>query len=141
MHANDANNKIKFMGGKIIYPKESYEITGLCFLAQKELGRFCRERQYADFLEGLFVKKGIFYQREVEIKTINDISPKGNIADFIIMNKIILDCKAKKYITKDDYIQMQRYLKAADLKLGMIVNFRSPYLKPKRVINNEKHEY
>ena len=32
---------------------------------------------------------------------------------------------------------MIRYLDVADIKLGMIVNFRSTYLKPKRVVNSK----
>lgn len=129
------------MEGKIIHQELSYQVTGLCFKVHVKLGRFCREKQYADLLEELLKEKSIAYRREVRISTINNNSPAGNIPDFIIMDKIILDCKAKHFITKDDYIQMQRYLKGANLKLGLIVNFRNTYLKPKRVINNEKQEY
>ena len=50
-------------------------------------------------------------------------------------DKIIIDIKAKKFITKEDYYQMQRYLQTANYQLGLIVNFRSVHLKPKRVIN------
>ena len=60
---------------------------------------------------------------------------KGNIADFIVDSKIVVDMKAKKFITKDDYFQMQRYLKASNFELGLIINFRAPHLKPKRVLN------
>jgi len=42
---------------------------------------------------------------------------------------------AKRIITKEDYQQMQRYLKGAQLELGLIINFRDMYLKPKRVLN------
>jgi len=56
--------------------------------------------------------------------------------DFIIENKIIIDIKAKKFITKEDYYQMLRYLKGANLELGIIYNFRNTYLKPKRVLNS-----
>ena len=55
--------------------------------------------------------------------------------DFIIEGKIIVDIKAKKFITKEDYNQMQRYLNVSGLILGMIVNFRNTHLKPKRIIN------
>lgn len=122
---------------QIIYPKLSYVITGLCFKAHAQLGRFCRERQYADKLEELFQEKRIGYKREFELISLYSDSPKGNKIDFIIDDKIIVDLKAKKFITKEDYFQMQRYLKAASLKLGLIVNFRANFLKPKRVINSD----
>ena len=46
-----------------------------------------------------------------------------------------MDIKAKRLITKEDYYQILRYLKVAGLKLGIIVNFRNTYLKPKRIMN------
>jgi len=122
---------------EIIYKDLSYEITGFCFQAHKGLGCFCSERQYCDRFEKLLQEAGINYLREMEIKTFNESSPKGNRTDFLIEGKIILDAKAKKFITKEDYIQMQRYLKCANIKLGMIVNFRSTYLKPKRILNSD----
>ncbi len=132
MHPNFPNkNKTR----KLVEPELSYKITGLCFQIQKELGRFCRETQYCDQLEKLLKLVGINYRREIELQNVQALSPKGNKADFIIEEKIILDAKAKNFITKEDYIQMQRYLKGADLELGLIVNFRSVYLKPKRVLN------
>ncbi len=38
---------------KIIHKELSYRINGLLFKTHKELGRFCRERQYADKFEEL----------------------------------------------------------------------------------------
>lgn len=121
---------------KLLHPELSYKVTGLCFQVQKELGRFCREKQYADRLEQKIKELGLLYQREFEIKNLAPNSPKGNKVDFLIENKMILETKAKRFVTKDDYFQTQRYLQSADLELGLIVNFRSSYLKPKRVLNS-----
>lgn len=125
------------MPPKFILGDLSFKITGICFKVHNDLGRFYREKQYADKLENLLKENKIKHKREVKINKLID-SPDGNIADFIIENKIILDVKAKKFITKEDYYQMLRYLKASKLKLGLIVNFRNTYLKPKRVLNNEQ---
>lgn len=120
---------------KIIEPELSYQLTGLCFKTHKKLGRFAREKQYCDDLEEQLKQSGLIYAREFEIKKLNSTSPAGNKVDFLVENKVIIDCKAKAFITKADYLQMQRYLQAASIKLGLIVNFRSYYLKPKRIIN------
>jgi GxxExxY protein len=61
-----------------------------------------------------------------------------------IENKIIVDFKAKRLITKEDYYQMRRYLSTYNKKLGMIVNFRCRSIAPKRILNSEllkKHSY
>lgn len=123
------------MKTKIVHPELSYEITGICFKIHSELGRFCREKQYCDKFEEVLREKKIKFQREVELKEIADSSPMGNKADFVIESKIVVDFKAKKYIDREDYIQMQRYLQASGLELGLIINFRAPHLKPKRVLN------
>ena len=65
------------------------------------------------------------------------IGNSGNIVDFLIENKIILELKAKRLITKEDYFQMQRYLQASGLEIGLIVNFRDSHIKPKRVLNTK----
>lgn len=120
----------------IILKELSFRINGICFKVHNEIGRFCSERQYSDKLEELLKENQITYKREFEISKLTD-SSNGNRPDFIIENKVILDTKAKKFITKDDYYQMMRYLEASNFQLGLIVNFRNTYLKPKRVVNNK----
>lgn len=124
------------MQKEIILKDLSYKINGICFKVHNKLGRFCSERQYSDKLEKFLKENNILHKREFEIAKLVD-SPHGNRPDFIIENKIILDAKAKKFITKDDYYQMMRYLEASNFQLGLIINFRATYLKPKRVINNK----
>lgn len=58
--------------------------------------------------------------------------------DFIVDDKIILEAKTMKMLTKDDYYQVQRYLQAANIKLGILANFSAPYLTPKRIIKIDK---
>ncbi len=123
---------------RILHAQLSYELTGICFDIQNKHGRFLREKQYADALELVLKEKQITYKREFEIP---DAPVKGNRFDFLIDDKIIIDVKAKKFITKEDYFQMQRYLSGSNLELGLIVNFRSTYLKPKRVLNPALQSY
>lgn len=121
------------MRNKIIYPELSYKITGILFKAHNELGRYCKEKQYQDIIEELFKKENVNFGREKEILVSEDVC--GNKADFIIENKIILECKAKPFITKQDYYQLLRYLKASNMRLGLLVNFRNRFLKPRRILN------
>lgn len=113
---------------KLFYPELSYTITGICFEIHNTLGRFSREKQYGDAIEDKLKDIQIPYQRE------HQIDAQGNIADFIIDNKILLELKAKRIVTRDDYYQTQRYLQSSGLKLGLIVNFHRQYLVPKRVL-------
>lgn len=122
---------------RILYPQLSYKLTGLCFKTHRQLGRFGRENQYADILELLLKEEKIGYKREYQLHNLDLSQIKGNKVDFLIEDKILLDLKAKKFITKEDYNQMQRYLQASNIELGLIVNFRNTYLKPKRILNTK----
>jgi len=122
---------------KLVHEDLTYKINGVCFRVHRKLGRFCRERQYCDELDKLFREEGFVFEREYFLSKLNELSPKGNKVDFLIESRVILETKAKKFITKEDYFQILRYLEAANLQLGLIVNFRSTYLKPKRIINSK----
>lgn len=113
---------------KLIYPELSYLIVGLCFQVHNELGRFSREKQYADSLENKIKEIKLPYKRELRV------GDSGNIVDFLFDDKILLDLKAKRIVIKEDYYQIQRYLQLLAIRLGIIINFRSHYLTPKRVV-------
>ena len=119
---------------ELFHKELSFEINGLLFKTHNELGRFCREKQYGDFFEGLLKKRGLHYEREKEIPISGVDNPYTNKADFLKEGKVFVDFKAKLLVTKEDYYQMNRYLDASGLKLGLIVNFRNKYLKPIRVV-------
>lgn len=117
----------------IIHPELSYKLNGIFFKVHSELGRFCREKQYSDALEKKLQEEKINYKRESRIERGEEFT--GNITDFIIEDLIIVDVKAKKFVTKDDFYQMKRYLKSLGKQLGMIVNFRDNFIKTKRILS------
>ena len=121
---------------KIFHKELSYQITGLLFEIHNKLGRYCREKQYADAFEKLLKLNKIEYFREKKIPVELIDNQFTNIVDFDISSKLLIDLKAKPLVTKDDYYQMNRYLEAAGYDLGIIVNFRNKYLRPIRVIRS-----
>ncbi len=124
MGTNDTNST----NNKVLYPELSYKIVGICFATQNELGNYAREKQYSDLVERKLKECGVGYKREFSI------SGTGNVVDFLIADKLILEIKAKRILLKEDYFQIQRYLQETQLKLGILINFRSKYLKPVRIV-------
>ncbi len=49
------------MKSELIHPELSYLITGICFEAHNELGRYAREKQYGDFIEVKLKELKILY--------------------------------------------------------------------------------
>ena len=103
-------------------------MNGIAIEVRKELGRFAREKQYADLYEKKLKEKSIPYKRELTI------SDSGNRLDFNVKDTIVVDAKAKPFILKEDYRQMQNYLHVTRLDLGIIYNFREQYVKPHRIL-------
>jgi hypothetical protein len=121
---------------KIIHKDLSYKIYGLLFDVHRELGHFRNEKQYGDYFEKLLKDSGIVHIREYRFID-NQFGQEAVrcICDFIVDGKIIMEFKAKEFITKDDYKQVQRYLTTLNLELGIIVNFHQYRIYPKRVLN------
>ncbi len=117
----------------ILYPELSYELNGMFFKVHKSLGRYCKEKQYADEVEERLKEKEIKYIRENRIY--KDEKFTRNILDFVIDDCIVVEIKAKKFITKNDFYQTKRYLISTNKELGLIVNFRDDFIKTKRVLN------
>ena len=111
-----------------LYEDQTYLLNGIFFDTHNELGRFAREKQYADNLEQRFKLKNIPYKREVVV------GDSGNSVDFIVWDLILLELKAKPFLQTEDFEQTQRYLHQTNLKLGILINFRSKYLKPQRIL-------
>ena len=126
---------------KVIYPELSYKITGILFAVHNELGRFCNEKQHGNCFAQYLKKFGIKFTREHILPPSFPGEEVGrNRLDFLIEGKVIVELKAKRLMGREEYYQMRRYLKAAGKKLGIIVNFREKYLRPRRVLNSSADE-
>ncbi|MEK9168074.1 MAG: GxxExxY protein [Patescibacteria group bacterium] len=122
---------------KIVFPELSYAITGIIFDVHNNLGRYCNEEQYADAIARTLQEKGMVYEREKVLPPSFDGEAKGrNMVDFFIENKVVLELKAKRMLTREDYYQVRRYLGALDFKLGLLINFRDKYVRPRRILNS-----
>lgn len=122
---------------KIIYPEISYKINGILFSAHNELGQFCNEKQYGDLIESYFKKFDLKYEREKILPPSFENELEGrNRTDFLVEDKILIEIKAKRFLTREDYYQVKRYLTALNKKLGILVNFRRKYITPKRILNS-----
>ncbi len=124
------------MNAGVIYKNESYSIIGLCMEIHNELGHGFSEVVYKDALEVLMQENGITYERERGYNVVfrGKMLPHSFYADFVVLDKIILEIKCVSALTNEHIAQTINYLKVSENKLGLLVNFARERLEYKRLI-------
>ena len=122
----------------LIYPKESYDITGCLMNVHRELGCGFLEAVYQEALAIELKNAEIPLKREVPLQ----INYKGvtltkeYVADFVCYDKIIIELKAVSHISDIHKSQVKNYLKATGYRLGILANFGSSSIETARVCNS-----
>lgn len=119
-----------------MYPELSYEIVGILFTVYNNLGYGYQEKYYQRAIATELKKANLHYKQEQKAA----IKYKGNIIgqyfiDFVIGNKIVIEIKVSNNFYKKDINQVLGYLKATDLKLGILFIFAKDGLSFKRIVN------
>ena len=122
---------------KLIYADETYAIRGAVFAVYKEMGSGFLEAVYQECLERELEYRGIPYVAQQELR----LTYKGEAIfqtykpDLVCFDKIVLELKALKDLGPEHKAQLLNYLKAGQLKVGLLVNFGShPNLQIERMI-------
>ena len=120
----------------LLFKDECYRIVGLCMKVHPKLGKGFKEIVYKDALEIEFIRNEIPYQREKPFKIqYEDVVLRLEFtADFFVFNSIILEIKATFQFHPDNFKQTLNYLKASQVKLGVLINFGEDQLKFKRIV-------
>jgi GxxExxY protein len=121
---------------KVIYPELSYKVVGILFDVWNTVGYGHKENFYQRAIAGELENKKIIFKEQAGVK----VKYKGKelgiyFLDFLIDNKLILEIKKREYFSKKDIDQLYTYLKAMNLKLGIIAHFTKSGVKFKRVLN------
>ena len=119
-----------------MFKQECYDIVGLSMAVHTELGYGFLEGVYQEALEIELIKADIDHIREcqIEINYKGVILDKKYFADFLCCEEIIVELKAVKSIDDNHMAQLMNYMKAANKKVGLLINFGSQSLEYKRVI-------
>lgn len=122
----------------LIYPELCYKIVGILYDVFNEIGSGHRELIYQKSLELAFKEKGIKFQSQVYAPiSYKDRVVGKNFLDFLIEGKIVLEIKKDTIFRKPFINQVYSYLKAKNLKLGIIANFTREGVRFKRIVNIE----
>jgi GxxExxY protein len=109
----------------------SYKIIGCAYTVHSELGPGLLESTYETCLEYELLEKGLKVERQKPLPVIyKDIKLNaGYRIDLLIEDKIIIEIKSCEAIAPIHEAQLLTYLKLADKKLGLLINFNIKDLK------------
>jgi GxxExxY protein len=115
----------------------SNRIIGIAIDIHKKLGPGFQEKIYEGALFREFKKSGIGYEKQKVIRVDYDGQSLGSQRiDLLVDDEMILEIKACTKIIPIYRDQLISYLKTADKRLGLILNFGRRKLEIKRVVHN-----
>lgn len=113
----------------------SSEVIGACIAVHKDKGPGFVEFIYENCLKIELRKRGIKaeFQKEVEIFYEGELVGTHKL-DVLINDELVVELKAVKALEDIHFAQVRSYLRATNLKHGLLINFATLVLTPKRVM-------
>ncbi len=131
------------MKTELLFKEESYKIVGACFEVYREKGCGFLEPVYQECVEIELRLRGIPFMPQKPLALEYKGCPLRSkyVPDFICHDKIVVELKAVSELIDEHRAQVQNYLKATGLKLGLLVNFgHYPKAEVERIVA-EKGRY
>jgi len=109
----------------------SYKIIGCAYTVHSELGPGLLESTYETCLEYELLENGLNVERQKPLPVFyKDIKLNaGYRIDLLVEEKIVIEIKSCEAIAPIHEAQLLTYLKLADKKLGLLINFNVKDLK------------
>jgi GxxExxY protein len=102
---------------------------GCAIRVHKELGPGYLEGIYHDAMGIELDAEGLQYQREVAIHVLYRGKPlRLQRLDLVVEKQIVVELKAVERLDRVHQMQLLSYMKAASLKVGLLMNFHSEFL-------------
>ena len=118
----------------------SRDIIAAAIEVHRELGPGLLESSYEECLCHELKTRGITYERQKSLPvSYKDVRLDcGYRMDVVVDNLVIVEIKAVESMLPIHTAQLLTYLRLANLKLGLLINFNTPQLRQgiKRVVNN-----
>ena len=110
--------------GSLLHRNTTGAILGAFYSVYSELGSGFLEAVYANALTVLLQGAGLKVERQVRFAIEFHGQLIGNYrADMIVESRIVVEIKAGRSIIKQHTAQLLNYLRASQLKVGLLLNF------------------
>jgi GxxExxY protein len=119
-----------------LYEDYTYKIIGALIEVHKNLGKGFSEIVYKDAFEYVLKRINFSFEREKEFSVnYKDTTLKHKFyADFVVLDKFIIEIKSTDSIHEKHISQCLNYLHVSGHRLAILVNFNKTSLEYKRII-------
>ncbi len=112
-------------------------IIGCAYTVSNALGNGFLEKVYENALAHELRKKGLRVEQQRAIPVYYDQVVVGEyLADLLVGDSILVELKTVKNIEDIHKAQCIHYLKATGLQICLLINFGTPRVQIKRIVNN-----
>ena len=112
------------------------KIIGCAFQVSNGLGAGFLEKVYENALVIELSQASLRVEQQKSIQVIYGGQVVGDyIADLVVADSVLVELKAVKSLDEIHMAQCLNYLKAANLKLCLLINFGRPKIEVKRIMN------
>lgn len=107
------------------------KIIGCCIEIHKHLGPGLLESAYEECLAYELSKTGLYFERQktVPVNYKEIILEYGYRMDFLVENKVVVELKSVEALHPVHEAQVLTYMKFAEKKVGLLINFNVTILK------------
>ena len=114
----------------LLYGELTQKIIGAAMEVHKILGPGFLESVYEESLAHELELRGVVFERQKVLAVhYKSIMAGKFIADMVIDNKVLVELKAIRMLTKVDEAQLLNYLRATGIRVGLLFNFGAPSLE------------
>lgn len=111
-------------------------IIACAIRVHKALGLGFLEALYGEALSLALSEAGIPWQREVRVGVSFLGRPIGeHRLDLLVDSRVVVELKAVETLARVHYAQVRSYLRATDLRVGLLLNFESSTVEVRRILN------
>ena len=115
-------------GDPLLYRDETFRIRGAVFDVHSAMGPGFLEAVYQECLAIEFARQSIAFEalKPLRLRYRGQELRQSYVADFVCYDRIIVELKSVRALAPEHRAQTINYLRAADLRVALLINFGAP---------------
>jgi GxxExxY protein len=129
------------MGDELLHKETTDRIINAFYNVYNTLGYGFLERVYENAMLIELLDRGLTVEQQLPLKVLYRDHVVGSFfADLVVDHKVVVELKAMETIQQSHLTQLQNYLRATQIEVGLLLNFgRKPEVKRRIFTNDRKH--